>query len=430
MEKTLSSFNQLDFQSLEEIERQQWADLQKQLFFTLQNSPFYQHYWKEFPLNSFTLNDFKQFPITYKTDIQEFNDDFIAVDRTLIREINATSGSEGTPIFIYQTENDLKRLALNEQLSYLKLDLPSHPSIQLMLTLDKLFMAGMAYYKGAEAFQAQIIRSGPGQKYKQIELLKKFKPDLVIAVPSFLLHILQSEELSNLFTEHPLKVLGIGESLRDHRGHTLPILNHLNAFNFIDIYGTYASTEMQTAFTECHLKQGYHLSSGLIYIECLDEEGKESTLGELIITHLGIEGFPLLRYATGDMVSIDYSPCACGRNSPRIQSVLYRKQQRLKIKGTTLFPADIDPIFQHFQLQNSYYIIITKNDLGLDDLKIFVDSSIFDESLAKEVEERIHHSLKLRIPLNLQNSIDFHRTLFKNEARKPIKIQDLRTNDA
>lgn len=421
--------NQLDFLSPEEIYQYQWSALKRQVYFTLKNSPFYKKSWRGFSLESFKLEEFLQTSITRKQDIQQFNNDFRAVPPHLVREITSTSGSEGSPIYIYQTESDLKRLALNEQLSYSKLSLPSYPTIQLMLTLDKLFMAGMAYYKGAEAFQAQIIRSGPGQKFKQVELLKKFTPDLVVAVPSFLLQVLQSEDLSPYFEQHPLKILGIGENLRDEHSNALPVLSFLNRFNFIDLYGTYASTEMQTAFTECNIKNGFHVSSGLIYVECLDEDGQKSDRGELIITHLGVEGFPLLRYATGDMVSIDYTPCECGRNTPRIQSIIYRKQQKLKVKGTTLFATDFEPLFQQFQLQNSYYIIINKDELGLDDLKIFVDSSIFDPPLLKEVEERIHHSLKIRIRLIPQLQTDFQKALFKNEARKPIKIQDLRTHE-
>lgn len=420
-------YYQFDYQNKNQIKEEQLKLLHQQITYTISNSPFYKNKWKDFPINSPTWYEaFKKMPLTRKEDIQNQNDDFIAVSNALIRDITSTSGSEGAPIYIYQTQRDIERLALNEALSFSKLALDSHPRIQLMLTLDKLFMAGMAYYQGGLSQQGQLIRSGPGQTYKQIELLKKFQPDVVVAVPSFLLYILQSEDVSSYFQEKPLKVLAIGENLRTGNGEALPLLKQLEALDFVEVYSTYASTEMQTAFTECAEKNGNHQQSALIFMECLDEYGNDADEGELVISHLGIEGFPLLRYATGDMISTDKSECPCGRNTPRIKSVLYRKNQRLKIKGTTLYPADIDPIFQQFNLQQSYYIEIFKNDFGLDDLKIFVDSAIFDESLLKKVRERLQHSLKLRPNLIIQDTLEFHRRLFKDESRKPLKIQDLR----
>ncbi|KAK6021733.1 hypothetical protein OSTOST_12590, partial [Ostertagia ostertagi] len=112
----------------------------------------------------------------------------------------------------------------------------------------------------------------------------------------------------------------------------------------IKLYGTYAATEMQTAFTDCSAGMGGHHQPDLIIIEILDNEGRQlpdGTPGEIVITTLGIEGMPLLRYRTGDMAILYAEPCSCGRHSKRLSHVTGRKQQMIKYKGTTLYPPAI-----------------------------------------------------------------------------------------
>lgn len=426
----LEKIYQFDFLPIEERLQKQEQLLYQQVKYTLQSSSFYKEHWHAFDLNtSHWLELFKSMPITYKKDIQKANDAFRAVPLSEIREITSTSGTEGTPIYIYQSKNDLKRLAKNEALSFKKMDLGKNPNIQLMLTLDKLFMAGMAYYQGGQYIDACMLRSGPGQSFKQVNLLKQFQPEAIVAVPSFLLYLLENHNIASYYQELPLKVLAIGENLKDAFGNNLPLLDYLNKYDFIELFSTYASTEMQTAFTDCKKHNGAHQHAGLIYIECLNENGeevKEGEIGELVITPLGIEGFPLLRYATGDMVKLDKEVCSCGRTSPRIRSVVYRKNQRLKIKGTTLFPQDIDPIFQSFNAAQYYYIKIFTNNYGLDDFKIYVDAQYFNKKLQKQITERLQHILKLKPEVIIENTLDFQRNLYKNDSRKPIKIQDCR----
>src|SRR4030095_1757925 len=106
------------------------------------------------------------------------------------------------------------------------------------------------------------------------------------------------------------------------------------------LYSTYASTEMQTAFTECSQGRGGHLQPELVIAELLDENEKpvpSGTSGEVTITTLGLEAMPLLRYKTGDICIAHHEPCSCGRNSLRLSPVIGRKKQMIKYKGTTLF---------------------------------------------------------------------------------------------
>ena len=112
----------------------------------------------------------------------------------------------------------------------------------------------------------------------------------------------------------------------------------------VKLYSTYASTEMGAAFTECEYGLGGHLHPELLILEVVNEKGKavkEGEIGEVVITTLGVEGMPLLRYKTGDLCNVYYSPCKCGRHTTRLGPVVGRQQQMIKFKGTTIFPAAI-----------------------------------------------------------------------------------------
>jgi phenylacetate-CoA ligase len=124
----------------------------------------------------------------------------------------------------------------------------------------------------------------------------------------------------------------------------LPTAAHLEDRWGCPIYSTYASTELATTFCECKERRGGHLRPELIIVEILNERGEpvaSGAEGEVVATPLGVEGTPLLRYQTGDIARLIEEPCVCGRNTPRLGPIRGRKNQMLKVKGTTIFPGAI-----------------------------------------------------------------------------------------
>jgi phenylacetate-CoA ligase len=171
------------------------------------------------------------------------------------------------------------------------------------------------------------------------------------------------------------KAICIGESLRTSnlQLNTLgkKIQDHWN----IKLFSTYASTEMQTAFTECREGKGGHLHPELIYLEILSEQGqpvRSGEAGEVTITTLGVEGMPLLRYRTGDIARAYEVPCSCGRNTLRLGPIEGRKQQMIKLKGTTLYPPAIFEILQQIEFVTDYVVQAYTGTLGTDELKLHV----------------------------------------------------------
>ena len=175
-----------------------------------------------------------------------------------------------------------------------------------MLTLDRQFMAGMAYYTGIRKLGAGIIRVGPGVPSLQWETIFRLKPTVLVAVPSFILKMLQyaADHGIDPAASSVKKAICIGENIRQN-DFSLNILGNkiISSWN-IQLISTYASTEMQTAFTECESGCGGHLQPDLLIVELLDDQDQPvppGEAGEVTITTLGVEAMPLLRYKTGDL---------------------------------------------------------------------------------------------------------------------------------
>jgi phenylacetate-CoA ligase len=198
-----------------------------------------------------------------------------------------------------------------------------------------------------------------------------------VAVPSFIVRLIEfaAQQGINLNNSSVKKAICIGESLRtpDLLLNTIgkKIQDHWN----IKLFGTYASTEMQTAFTECREGKGGHLHPELIYLELLNEKGlpvESGEAGEITITTLGVEGMPLLRYRTGDLARAYEHPCSCGRNTLRLGPIEGRRQQMIKLKGTTLYPPAIFEILQQIELVIDYVVEAYTGVLGTDELKLHI----------------------------------------------------------
>ncbi|MDP9041778.1 MAG: AMP-binding protein, partial [Bacteroidota bacterium] len=343
--------SEIDFIQKTEIRKIQEKGLMELLSYLKINSPYYRKIFNRLHIDTgriMQIEDLVHLPTTSKEDLQLFNDEFLCVPRTSVIEYTSTSGTLGAPVTIALTEKDLQRLAYNEFKSFSCAGGSPEDIYQLMLTLDRQFMAGMAYYSGLRKLGAGIIRIGHGVPSLQWETIFRLKPNVLVAVPSFILKLIQwaVDHSIDMSTSSVRKVICIGENIRQ-TDFSLSVLGKKITDSWdIKMFSTYASTEMQTAFTECEAGQGGHLQPDLLIVELLDEQDQpvhKGEAGEVTITTLGVEGMPLLRYKTGDLCIAHYEPCSCGRHALRLSPVIGRKKQMIKFKGTTLFaPALFD----------------------------------------------------------------------------------------
>lgn len=407
----------------------------KQLLANLeQNSPYYQRLFKEnqIVLNTIErLEDLVNIPPTTKEQLQQHNDDFLCVPKNKIVDFVTTSGTLGDPVTIALTDKDLDRLGHNEAISFACAGVTENDIVQLTTTMDRRFMAGLAYFLGIRQLGAGIIRVGAGIPELQWDTIFKFKPTYLIVVPSFLLKLIQYAHKHGIdLDKSGIKgAVCIGESVRNQDFSLNTLANKIMDAWDIELYSTYASTEMSTAFTECSEQQGGHHHPELIIVEILDENDnlvQEGAEGELTITTLGVEAMPLLRFKTGDIVKAHTSPCNCGRNTLRLGPVLGRRKQMIKYKGTTLYPPAMDNLLNDFNEVENFVIEIYHNSIGTDEIQIKIASKTPSQELLHNIKDHCRSKLRVSPKIEFCDPKEIERLRSSKLGRKPISVIDKR----
>ena len=425
---------QTAWQSKADIKKLQEEKLRETLAYLQQHSPFYRELFAAHHINIDaikSLADLQQVPATTKEDLQQHNDDFLCVPKNKIIEYTSTSGTLGSPVTIALTENDLQRLAFNEYSSFLCADGKPEDIYQLMLTLDRQFMAGMAYYAGIRKMGAGIIRVGPGVPSLQWQTIQRICPTAIVAVPSFILKLIQyaKEHHIDINNSSVKKAICIGENIRN-TNFSFNILGKkiTEAWN-IQLYSTYASTEMQTAFTECGAGKGGHHNPELLLVELLNEKNEAvgtGEAGEVTITTLGVEAMPLLRYKTGDICMYADDACSCGRNTLRLSPVLGRKKQMIKYKGTTLYPPALFDVLNEMEEVLDYVAEVYSNDIGMDEVLLHILPADNQEETDRRIRAYLQARLRVSPHVKYITAAEIQRLQLPEGGRKPLKFIDKR----
>ncbi|MCD6582866.1 MAG: AMP-binding protein, partial [Desulfuromusa sp.] len=296
--------------------------------------------------------------------------------------------------------------------------------------LDRVFMAGLAYFFGLRQICATAIRAGSGQPALVAELICQQRPNVLVGVPSILLQVVnylqrRQKNPAELGIE---KLICIGEPIRNDDLSLSPLGETLQNSWSAQVLGTYASTEMATAFADCTAGCGGHLLPELVVVEIIDDLGSpvaSGEPGEVVVTPLGIEGTPLLRYRTGDIARLHSEPCSCGRQTPRLGPIIGRRAQMLKCRGTTLFPAAISLALQEISAGQGHYLeVFSDYDLS-DRLRVVVGCS--DASLnAAMVAELIAAKTRVKPEVILVSPEEIRKKTIRPELRKPVTFFDCR----
>ncbi|WP_281240047.1 AMP-binding protein [Flavobacterium praedii] len=419
-----------------EIKSFQEQKLVEILNYVNSNSPFYKALFskKNIDISSIkTLEDLSLLPLTKKEDLQKHNDDFLCVSANKIIDYATTSGTLGDPVTFGLTDKDLDRLAYNEAISFDCAGIKEGDVVQLMTTIDRRFMAGLAYFLGLRKMKVGVIRVGAGIPELQWDSILKYKPTYLITVPSFLLKMIEYAENHSIdLNNSSVKgAICIGEPLRNQDFSMNVLSKKITDKWNIKLFSTYASTEMSTAFTECEHGVGGHHHPELIIIEVLDAANnpvKNGESGELVFTTLGIEAMPLIRFKTGDIVQLHTEPCLCGRKTMRVGPVIGRKQQMIKYKGTTLYPPAMNDVLNDFDNIESYIIEISTNDLGTDEILIKIVVKNPTPVFMQELKDHFRAKLRVTPKIEFTTSEALKPLIFNPMSRKPIHFFDNRKN--
>ncbi len=434
----MNSFEpEIEFQPREVIKAFQEGKLKEHLVYLKEKSPFYQRMFKENNIdisNIKTLEDLTKIPVTTKEDLQKYNKDFICVPASEIRDYITTSGTLSDPTTFVCTDKDLDRLAYNEAISFATAGGKAGDVYQLMTTLDKRFMAGYAYCLGIRMLGSGLIRVGNGIPELQWDTIQRLNPDTIICVPSFILRIVKyAEEHGIDYRRSSIKkAVCIGENLRNDDFSLNLLGKKIKEKWDIDLYSTYASTEMGTSFCECSAGQGGHHHPELIICELLDEDNqpvKEGEFGELVVTTLGVEAMPLLRFKTGDIARFHYEKCSCGRTTMRISPIIGRKKQMIKFKGTTLYPASIFDVLDNTDYVVNYYVEVSSNEIGMDHVKTYIGVKEPKDEMIKDMKDRFRARLRVAPEVVFKEIDEIQKIVLPEIKRKPMKFVDLRNHD-
>ncbi|MCS6980802.1 MAG: AMP-binding protein [Flavobacteriales bacterium] len=385
------------------------------------------------PLEKWTWEIFRALPLTTKSHLIRHPEDFFCISSHRIKEWSSTSGTTGEPLYVPLSEGDLRRLARNEAWTFRMAGLRRGDVLQICITLDKRFMAGLAYWLGARKAGISVIRMGPGVLPLQWQTMHQRQVTALLAVPSFIPRLLEYAQSQGIDPQSlsVRTLIAVGEPTIDENCRPNALCQSITQQWPLNIVSTYASTELQTAYTECPQHTGLHAQDDLVYTEILDDEGRpveEGQAGQLVFTHFGVEAMPMLRYATGDIVRVWRSPCPCGLTSLRIGPVVGRRELRLKVNGTTIYPEQYVRLLNDCGLSQQFQLTIAHEKEQHDKLMLFI---------SEKAQMRVTYDFFLRTFRDHNLPVpEIHwipddllvKKLFPESKRKPQVILDLRNS--
>jgi phenylacetate-CoA ligase len=427
------------FDSIESLPEDSIKSIQNSLLvetvrYAYQNSTYYKRKFDNLRLNPDEITgikDLEKLSLTDRRDIQGDNAAFFAIGNSDIAEIVSTTGTTGNPIFISLTNNDLDRLARNEERSFAYTGANKDDLFHLAVTCDNLFIAGIAYYSGLRRTGASVVRIGPQNIIRHLDLIKKLRPTGIVAVPSFLTHLVGRATDSGIDVKSfgLKKLVLIGDSIRDADFKNNSLGQAIENY-FGDIcFSTYGITEAQVSFCECSMRQGLHSHPDFVIVEIIDDKGNalpDGEIGELVLTPLQISGMPLIRYMTGDITFKISTPCACGRNSVRIGSILGRKHQRLKVKGVTLYPKTIENAIVGIKDIINYQIEAYTDKDGTDNILLRIGSHNASKNFSTELRDMLIAKARVTPMIEIEPPESIEKRLFENGSRKAVTFKDRR----
>jgi phenylacetate-CoA ligase len=350
--------------------------------------------------------DINRLPFTTKDDLRSaFPYGLLAVDRSRVVRLHASSGTTGIPTVIYHTAEDIEAWTELTARSIVATGASRDDVFQNMMSYG-LFTGGLGLHYGAERVGMMVIPSGAGNTTRQLKLMKDFQTTVVHATPSYLLHV-QSKMEEEGIARSDLHLTKAFVGAEPHSENTRKKIERLCD---IDVYNSYGLSEMNgpgVAF-ECLFKEGMHVWEDAFLLEVVDPQTgvpvRDGEQGELVFTTLQRTATPLLRYRSRDLSSVRPEPCNCGRVHRRIERIKGRTDDLLIINGVNVFPSQIEEVIMKVPQVGTNYLITVEKAGALDKLVVQteVTSEIFSDDMRKlnALRDRIKALLKASISIN------------------------------
>ncbi|MBO4881308.1 MAG: phenylacetate--CoA ligase [Firmicutes bacterium] len=343
-----------------------------------------------------TPEDFEALPFSEKADLREaYPLGLMTAPEDKIVRIHSSSGTTGLPVIIPYTAKDVDDWGEMFKRCYEFAGITEKDRIQITPGYG-LWTAGIGFQNGAEKLGAMVIPMGPGNTEKQLKMMVDMGSTVLCATSSYALLLAEEIEKRGIGDQIKLKkgVIGSERWGEKTRKRIAGILG-------IELYDIYGLTEIYGPGIgiNCKYDTGMHYWDDYLYIEIIDpvtlKPVSDGEMGEVVITTLVKEGAPLIRYRTHDLSRIIPGECPCGSKFPRLDTIMGRSDDMIKIKGVNVFPSQIEEILASFpEVSSEYQIRISHLD-GKDTMRLYVETNGHVDFL--DLADRIATTVKSRI---------------------------------
>jgi phenylacetate-CoA ligase len=379
------------------------------------------------------LSDLAGLPFTTKEDLRRsYPYGMFAFPLRDIVRIQSTSGTMGSPIVVGYTRNDIRMWAECVARVLSAGGMTEHDVIQVAFTYG-LFTGGLGFHYGAEKIGASVIPASTGALEKQALIMRDFKPTALACTPGYAIAIAAALEEKGIDPEKlSLKAAFLGaepwsEGLREQIESSLRVTTFDN-YGLTEILGPGVSFE-------CEARSGLHVNEDHFIVEAVDSRtlapvppGAE---GELVFTTITKEGFPLIRYRTGDLGVLATEPCVCGRTLTRMSRVRGRIDDLIIMGASKVFPSQIEQIIVSMSGLQPHYEIVVDREAGIDTLEVRVEISesmpAMDEMKSLEkLQRRVAEEIDSLIGVKARVTLVEPRTIARQLEGKSRRVVDRR----
>jgi phenylacetate-CoA ligase len=411
-----------------ELRELQLHRLQEQVKRVNENVPFYQRTFRDHgvgPEAITSLDDLRRFPFTSKLDFRDnYPYGLLAVPMEKVVRLHASSGTTGKQIVAAYTRGDVE--TWSEIIADgLRMSGVTTSDIVQNAQGYGLFTGGLGFHYGAERLGAAVIPTATGNTRRQLTVLQDLGTTVLLCTPSYALILIEAAHEAGLeFGKTRLRLVLSGaepwsEQMRQdiEQGMGVPAL---------DNYGLTEVIGPGVAF-ECPLKSGLHVSEQHFLAEIVDPQTGEplpyGSQGELVVTTLTKEAYPVIRFRTRDITSLNPEPCGCGRTHMRMARVTGRSDDMLIVKGVNVFPSqiesvllDVDGVLPHYQIVVDRQHAFSYRDI---EIRVEVDRAIFFDEMDKMegLSDRIRSSMESLLGIAVRVKLVEPRTLARSEGK-------------
>ncbi len=371
-----------------------------------------------------SLQDLQRLPFTTKQDLRDnYPFGMFAVPMEQVVRIHASSGTTGKPTVVGYTQRDIKNWAelIARTLSAAGVQ---RGDIVHNAYGYGLFTGGLGFHYGIEHLGASVIPVSGGNTKRQIMLLQDFGPTVITCTPSFSLHLYDvAKDMGVDFNSLKLRVAICGaepwsEAMRQEIEKKLGI-DALDVYGLSEIMGPGVSIECIEA------KNGLHMFEDHFLPEIIDPNTMDplpsGRPGELVITTLTKEAFPVIRYRTRDISTLHPEPCKCGRTMVRMGRIQGRTDDMLIIRGVNVFPSQIEAVLMEVRGVEPHYQIVVDRSGQMDTLevKVEVDEATFSDEVRQlqVLEKKIEHNIKDYLGVSAKVRLVEPRSIPRSEGK-------------